>query len=302
MSWFLIAILAYFINAINVVFDKYLLSGRISHPLIYTFYIGLLSIFALIFAPFGLYWPGFFQFFLSLLVGAVFLGAIMTYFFIVKRGEASRVAPVIGGFTPIFVFFLSYLLLGERLGQRELFAFVLLIAGGILISLEKSRAGQIYEIKSHVWNFALPLLSAFLFALFYVGVKFIFTHQDFISGFIWTRMGSFLAALLLLVPAKNRKIIFPAIKVLEAKTGVVVILNKTSAGLAFLLQNYAIALGSVILVNAMRGTQYVFLLAIALILSKEAPWILEEKIDRLTVFQKSLAVLLICAGLVILAF
>lgn len=309
MSWLYFALSGYFINAITAVIDKFLLGeqlevntedqGRISDSLTYSFYVGLLSIFAIVLAPFGLHWPGLSQFFISLIIGAIFLAALMVYFVAIKRSEASRVVPIIGAFTPIFIFILSYFFLEEGLNRWELVSFIFLVLGAALISIRKDISTW---LQCSIIDFGILLLAALLFALFYTGVKFIFTQQDFISGFIWTRIGSFLLALFLLIPVRNRKIIFRGVKRLKIKTGGIVVLNKALGGLAFLLNNYAIALGNVILVNALQGVQYVFLFLFTLFLSYQAPWILEEKVTALSISQKAIAILLISFGLFLLSF
>lgn len=77
--------------------------------------------------------------------------------------------------------------------------------------------------------------------------------------------------------------------------------NKTLSGIAFALLNYAIAIGSVTLVNAMQGLQYVFLLIMVAILSYKYPNILTEAVSRKSLTQKIIAVTLIGLGLAMIA-
>lgn len=301
MSWLIIAISAYFLNALNSVIDKFLLGRSIPQPIVYSFYVGILSITALVFAPFGLVWPGLYQVLASFLVGIIFLFALIAFFTALKEGEASRVVPIIGGLTPIFVFSLTYLFLEERLNWFQILAFFLLVLGGVLISIKKNETSEATGSGYSIKGLKIAILTALLFGFFYVSVKFIFLNQPFISGFIWTRMGSFLAALGLLIPSKNRELIFGTTKTLEIKMGGLFIFNKALAGLAFILLNYAISLASVTLVNALAGIQYVFLLILVILLSKNLPFILEEKITWPIMIQKISAIFLIGLGLLILA-
>ena len=71
-----------------------------------------------------------------------------------------------------------------------------------------------------------------------------------------------------------------------------------------MLQNWAIALvplASLAFLNAMEGVRYVFLLLFAVLISLMFPKILKERISPKILLQKIIAVLLIAAGLVILA-
>jgi drug/metabolite transporter (DMT)-like permease len=297
MTWILLAIIAYFTNAVNAVIDKFLLGKSIPSPVTYTFYVGLLSIFILMFAPFGLVWPGISQFLIALAVGFVFLFSLYAFYTALKKNDASHVVPIIGGVSPIVISILSYIFLGERLGQSQLIAFFFLVLGSILISIKLNDSGK-YSIK----GLEIAVLAAVLTGIFYVLAKFVFLHQPFLSGFIWTRMGSLLAALLLLIFPKNRKIIFAHSQNLKLKTGGLFVFNKALAGGAFILLNYAVFLGSATLVNAIQGTQFVFLLILAVILSKNYPRVLKEKLTRTILIQKISAIIIIGTGLLMLAF
>ena len=81
MAWLFFAIIAYFINAVNAVIDKALLVKPIPNATVYAFYIGFLSIFALIFAPFGLVLPAFPDLIIDLAAGGVFLLALFVFIF-----------------------------------------------------------------------------------------------------------------------------------------------------------------------------------------------------------------------------
>ena len=301
--WLFIAVLAYFLLAANSLIDRYILVKPVSNPIIYSFYVGVLSIFALVFVPFGFVWPGFSLAGFSLLVGVFFLFTLFIFFKTLRENEASRAIPIIGGFSPVFVFILSFLFLGERLGWLQIAAFLLLVAGGVLISVKKrDESAELKRFKKYsLKGLGIAVFSSLLFGIFYVSIKFIFIYQSFISGFIWTRMGSFFAVFLILVSSKNRKLIFGAARNLEKKTGALIIMNKALAGAAFMLINYAIFLGSVTLVSALQGIQYIFLLILAVFISIISPEILEERISKGVVAQKILAVFVIGAGLVVLS-
>ncbi|MBI4837454.1 MAG: EamA family transporter [Candidatus Portnoybacteria bacterium] len=328
MSWLFIAIGAYFINAFTAVIDKSLLVRPIPDPLVYTFYVGFLSIFALIlpylscfgslflpglFVCGGLSWPGFLNFSVDIGAGLIFLASLFLLYSALKRGETSRVVPVIGCLTPVFVLLLSYLFLGERLVFWQIMAFVFLVAGGAVISVEWNAGEGGTRKKRFFRSWKMSIGAALVLSIFYVCAKVIYTHQEFVVGFVWSRMGSFLGSLLLLVFIKNRKAIFGATKNLGAPAGQpaklrlallagsLLVFNKILAGAAFVILNYAISLGSATLVNAAQGVQYVFLLGLTVLLAKKRPHILEEEINWPVFGQKFLAVVLIGAGLLMLA-
>jgi drug/metabolite transporter (DMT)-like permease len=298
MIWLYIAITAYFIGAVNAVIDKFLLVGKIPNALAYSFSVGFLSIFILILAPFGLAWPGLSSFLFDLAVGVIFLLYLYVFFSALRTNEASRVVPIVGGLAPIFIFFLSYIFLGERLGLPEISAFILLVSGGALIAVKKSSGRRKYSIE----GIGLAVLAAALSAVYYFGAKSVFMNQSFISGFIWTRLGSFLAALFLLFSKSNRRLIFGIVKSAGVKAGWLLVFNKALAGGGFILLNYAVALGSVALVNSMQGIQYVFLLGLAYFIPRKLSLRLEEEYSFGVFAQKTISVILIASGLLMLGY
>lgn len=301
MSWLFIAIVSYFFNAITAITDKFLLRKSIPSVMAYSFYVGLLSILAVILVPLGVVWPGWQAVMLDMIPGIIFFWTVYFFIVAVKKYEVSRVVTMVGGFAPIFTLILSAIFLGERLGEMQILAFVFLVAGGVLISFKKNKEEKLKR-KLFV-GIGASILSALVFALYYVSAKFIFSDdQPFISAFFWSRIGSFLMAVFVLAIPVWRNSILGARKAAGAKGGSLFIANKVLAALAFILLNKAIELGDVSLVNAIQGVQYVFLLGMALLLSKRYPKVLEESLTRAVIIQKIVAIVLISLGLALLYF
>ena len=296
ISWISIAIAAYFLTALNSVVDKYLLGRSIPHPVVYAFYVGVFSIFTIILTPFGFEWPGWTQFGAALFVGIIFLLALISFFTALKTGETSRTVSVVGAMTPIFILILSAIISGDSLRGGEYYALALLVLGTVLISAHRHKKDcPCLRITG------LATFAAFFFALFFISARFVFDNQEFISGFIWTRIGSFLAAFLLLLMPSNRKLIFNMTKKVGVKMGGLFIANKTLAGFAFLMLNYAIAIGNITLVNALEGVKYIFLLLLVFIISKFRPTILQEETTFFVLLQKTIAIALIFLGILLLS-
>jgi len=304
ISWVYIAIAAYFLTALNSVVDKYLLGRSIPHPVVYAFYVGLFSIFTVILTPFGFEWPGWVQFGSALFVGVVFLLALISFFTALRADEASRIVSIVGGVTPIFILILSEIIFGGALGHyHEYYALAFLVSGTVIISARRNQKCSIFNLSKHqcAKSTEFALLSAFFFALFFVSAKFVFDNQEFISGFVWTRIGSFLAALALLLIPYVRRQIFSTTKTVGAKMGTLFVVNKALAGTAFLMLNYAIAIGNITLVNALEGVKYVVLLALVFIISRFMPRILREETTFFIFVQKTVAVTLIFIGISLLS-
>ena len=222
-----------------------------------------------------------------------------------RLGEASKIITLIGGSVPIFTIILSYLLLGERFTDSQYIAFFYLIFGTLIISYFPS--GHDLWTKVFIWfglenqkrikSILIALLSSLLFSLFFVGSKYLYNNQEFLSAFIWIRIGSFIAVLSFLISKDNRREIFRSIKKLKGNNRLLFFGNQSLAALGFFLQNYAISLGSVALVNSLQGVQYVFLLILASFFTIFYPKVIKEKISKFIILQKLIAIILITIGL-----
>ena len=112
MNYIVIATIAYFLVALEVILDKFLLSSkRVSHPAIYTFYSGLLTAFVFFMVPFSFHSMSIWFAWVSLITGMIFTYGILALFFAINKSEASRVMPVVGAIIPIMTFVLSVIFL-----------------------------------------------------------------------------------------------------------------------------------------------------------------------------------------------
>lgn len=306
MSWLFFAIVACFLLALSFVLDKFLLTERIPKPAVYTFYVALLSVASLILIPLGFYWQGFYWTALSLLLGVIFIYALLFYYMALKDNEVSRVAPLIGSIVPVATFLIALAFLGEDLNFQNLSGFIFLVGGGFLISFDlpiKSR--KIFK------GFRCSLISGILFAAAYSLFKYAYENSEFINGFIWTRIGLFAGGLSLFIFPVFRKNIISSFQNLfekhkkkqkrNAGTIALFILNKIFGGGSSVLLNYAIFLGSVSLTQAMSSIQFVFILILASIASIKYPKMFNEKLYFWDWTQKIGAIFIIATGIIFLA-
>lgn len=306
MNWIGIAIIAYFLLALEIVLDKFLLSSkRISHPAIYAFYSGTMGIFAVAFAPLGFHWISYEKISFSFIAGIIFIYGMLSLFSAVKRGEASRVLPIVGAVVPITSFFLAIVFLGENLGIKGSLGIGILILGGILISfnLAQNRTRIFFE------GFRASVLAGFLLALSTIFIKALYNEDNFLNVFIWTRMGAFLGALsFFLIPAWRKSILGSLLKFKkpessEKKSGASFVLAKALGGSGSFLKENAVSmsLASVTVVNALVSVEYVFIFVLSIIFSGWMPKIMREEKDLKSVIQKLTAIAIIAIGLVLVS-
>jgi len=298
MHWVLFLIIAYFFIALTALADKFLISKSLP-SVVYAFFISTLGLAAILLAPFGLYWPGWWQIGLTAVAGIAYTLAVFFLYEALHYSEASRVFAISGSLASIITLFLSWLFLSSELGLNEIIGFIFLLAASVLISFEFT---GVKVDKRGLW---LAALTAVAFGISYTATKEIYTDQGFISGFIWIRIFAFIGILFFLLTATNRRRLKIALSEQSPMASwfnrVILFAGQAAAGVGFLLLNYAISLTAPALVLAGQGLQYVFLFLAAGFLSHYFPKIFKESLSRQAMIQKSLAVVLIGIGLVVLA-
>ena len=300
MNWFNVALVSYFFGALAIILDKYILSSKqVGSPPVYSFYIGLMGAATLIFAPFGFSVPPVIQIIISLVSGMFFTFGILALYFAINRSEASRVAPVVGASTPIFLFAFAYLFLGETLQWIEIIGIGLLIIGGLLISFDLPLN---FKKQKFFGGFKFAILAGLLLAIAYSLFKVVYGDQLFLNGFIWTRLGSGLAIICFFLVPKWRRDIIASFKAFHQpkrqhyQAGSLLIVNKLIGGASSFLFNYALSLGSVTLVNALVSAQYVFVLVLAAGAAMFFPKIYSERLSFWDWAQKIAAIFIIAVG------
>lgn len=271
--WIVLAALAQLISAGIVFIDKYVLVSKVhvGKPIVYAFYISILSGFVLILVPLGLVSiPTSALITLSLLSSITFISSIVLLYTALKGGNASDIMPIVGGVGAISTALCASQWLHEDLPVSFIPAFGFLVLGMLLISHFRLTRRQKM----------LVVCSGICFGVTAFLTKLIFLETTFIDGFFWSRMTNVVGALLLLALPANRAAIFSGFSGSSSGTKGLVIANKTLGGIASVLTLLAISLGSVSIVQAFAGLQFVFLLLIAYLLSRRFPGILQGEMRR----------------------
>ncbi len=317
--WIIIAVASYLLNAQVYIADKFLLSRKIHSSVVYAFYVGIWSV-----GNFDPWLPTFDQLILDLLAGFLFLFTLIFWYKALHQSEATRVVPIVGALTPIFSFIFSYLFLDAVLDAQQLAAFIVLIAGGLLISIKRTKMyvvtqgiervrnvfGNIFgrfkvEIRPTRRLILNSVIAAACFAAYYVFIKYIYSHtgQPFIGAFVWSRLGSFIGVLAILLVTEWRRLIKASRSTVKQspKQLAFFLAVRLAAALAFIMLNWAVSLGdNVSLINALQGTQYAFLLVMVLVLAHKYPHFVDEELGRGVILQKTMGIVLVSLGLYLL--
>lgn len=297
MLWILVITLAYFCFALASLGDRIILSGH-SRPNSYTFFVGILSAAVILLIPFigisvpqGILW-------LWIILAALFnILGIYTMFSALNVFDVSKIIPTIGALQPIFVVIFSFLILGEdAMGSRQILAFVILLLGSVLISIEKN-----YRVTRR--SLKLSFFAALFFSLEMIFAKIVYLNLAFSDGFIWMKIFGLVFVMSFLFNKTFRRDIFKVDQKLDKKNSIIFFLGQGFGGLANILQGWAISLVPLAylgIMNAMKGLQYVFLFIFALIISAAFPKLLNEKTSKTIIIQRIIAIILIVIGLLVL--
>jgi hypothetical protein len=299
-SWLIVAILGYFAFAIASLGDKIVL-GQSPRPRAFTFFVGVFNILAIFMIPFvGFEIPSGFTIFWIILDAIIYIFGLYGMFSALEKFDVSRVIPAIGAIQPVIIFGLTCLFWGPQfLDVKGMIAFLLLLIGTILISLDKT--GDLFSKESLKISFA----TAVLFSLDFVFSKFVYLDMSFWQGFIWIRIFSFIFSLSLLLNKNFYQDIFGKRKITKTSTGILFVLFQGAGGLATIFQSWAIALAPIAflaIINALRGVQYIFLFIFTILCTIFIPKILKEDISKGTVIQKVLSIVIIVLGLALLFY
>lgn len=297
ISFLPIAILAYALNAGSTIVDKILLNKSLPSPYVYVFYINILGLLALFLLPFGvtINTPVLVKSFLS---GVLFVVGLVLLFKSLKHGEASVVTPVVGALNPLFTFLIGSLFLHQALQETQITALFVLIFGAMVLTSEL----WFTKLKANK-QLLIMIASGLAFALSYIFLKQVFDASNFITGLVLTRLFGGLVVLTFLVLPSIRKQIFHSNVTsnnFANKTTLFLIFGQIMGAISGLMLSFAISLTNPAIVNSLFGVQYIVILAVALILYKKSPTLLDERLTGLVILKKVLGIIILSFGLYLL--
>lgn len=297
MSWFVFSIIGYFLNAISITINKAILSKDIPSPSTMTFLTATLGMVSIVLIPFGVTFTSPLVLLFSLIAGIFFVAAIFAMFYALQKGQASNIPVFIGAFQPIFVFFLAFFFLAEILTKNYFTGFIFLTLGGLIIALR--------GLKDHRKVFGVAILSSVFFAVTFVVSKWIFGEIGFINGLFWTRLGAFIGGLILILNPYCRreikKVLTRRNKKKNTRATMEFLAAQTTGAVSLILIYYAFSLGSVTLVNALQGVQYIFIFVLVEPLGYFFPKLWSEDLTKKAIVIKLLAITSISIGLFFIA-
>jgi len=288
----LMAVIAHGLIGASLVWDKVLLKRRGTKNLFsYVFWLGAMSVFGVILVPFGYHSPNIGVMTLAFAAGVLNLVGSFFYYAALKRGEASETLAVMGGFSPVATALIGYALLSHHMNSMQFVGFALLTAGGFVM----------FFSEKHSWKRLLPpvLLASGSFGLVNVMEKMVYDRTNFVSGYVWFTIGTFVGAMAILIPRSWRRQILEESAHDEPRNRFWYFVNRFVSGVGSFLIFYAISLTHPAIVDAISGVRYVVIFVGAILLTKFKPDWLREGFHGGQLLTKSIATALVVAGLVL---
>ena len=297
MFWIVYALIGVTIWSATAVADRFLLVQHVQSKRFYVAVPAILQfLLVLILSPFfhlaQVSFPTICYALLSGISEAVFL----YYMFVaVSNEEVSRIFSLTS-VGPIITLIFGALFLGEVLTKNQFIAFGLFIAGGFLLAVKFGDGKESFSLSRGIKPllFGSALTSGFTLLL-----RFVFTKTDFWTGFFYSRLGFFLAGLVILFIW--RKEIVLEWQHHSRKVRWLIIGNQTVAFSGHLFYFLAISLASAALVQSVLGIQSAIVLAMALIVSYWNPNLIHESLERKDIIQKIGGVVLVILATYVLA-
>ena len=136
MLWIYLIVIAQLLNAVVTLIDKHFVTSTlIGKPVVYAFYIGILSGVVVLLLPFGVVLaPTMAVLWLSFVAGISYIFALLFLYKSLKLSDASDVAPALGAVSAVAAFGFSFMFFGGSLSGNFLYGFVLFVVGTFISS------------------------------------------------------------------------------------------------------------------------------------------------------------------------
>ena len=297
MNWANTAILSTAIHAIVNVINGHLLSTRLSGLRTFMLPVGIIQlIFSLILfflfpLPEGV---GVLPIIVAI-VGALIrtIGGLNMLHFL-QREDVSRVMPIVYTY-PVFVAIMAVPLLGETLSYLQWLAIIIVVAGAIVVSLEKSPSASAGSLGR---PFLLLFVTSLLSAVSDIFHKYALTYLSFWNVYslsFFSLSGVFLAVALR--PSTIKKL-----RDMKQRNSAMalIVFNETLALLAIVLAFWAMARGPISLVSTIGAARPLFVAIYSIILGFILPRFLIRRISGRVMALRLIAIAMIAGGVSII--
>lgn len=293
MSWFVLIFISVNLFAISNLFDKFLCSKKFKNTFSFAVanYIAFIPlILGLSFFTnfsFSIGWP----FYLALISGPVYFLMWLLLWKSLESGEVSRSAAIFN-IAPVFNALLACIFLGEVLNVSKWLAIFLIVVGTIICSWENEGGWRFNPV------YLLAGFAAIAGATGNVISKFALREITPLTVYVLSFYASLPLYLLLLTKKKVLKEVKASL--LQKKLLAVLFVRDSITFTAICLLYFSLSLGPVSLVASVNGICPLLVFVYSIIISLLWPKIIKEKVNRQVLLSKTIAIVLIVAGLLLI--
>lgn len=296
LSWFVFAIAATLLWSVSAIIVKFVRVNYIKSPIGYIMIVTPVVFLSLILLLFGKFQMPSVKmlFYISIISIMAFVG-YWIYLTAIHKEEISKVITLYG-LQPLLVLILATLFLKETLTAKDYLAFPLIIIGGMLISAKK--VNEKFKVSHGI---VLTLVSILFFSAQSLFFK-LAEEVDFVTMIILREFGFLVIMAVVFIFSKEvRKRTKEDLRQINKKRLFWIYAGESMGMTGVILCYIAIQKGPVSLVTLIEGTQGLFVIALAILLSVFIPKILKEELTRKTISLKIISALLMIAGLYLIA-
>lgn len=299
MHWFFIALVSPILTSFGNFIDKALTEKFISKEAsiwVLSLYSSLFSLLVIpllwIFNPqvFSIEWE---NALVLILAGMIEILSVFLYLNALRDEDTSTVVPVFQSI-PFFAFILGFLVLGETLTNAQMTAGLVIIFGGVLLTVEFSRE-RIFTIRLAPLLFMLA--ASFSFALYDTLFKFAAIQESFWTSVFWQHTGMGLLGLtIFFLNRKRRHGFIENMRANGKKVFSLNVLNEFLYSIGVGFYSFALLLAPIAIVATVNVYQPVIVFVIGLLFTLFLPHIISERISPGHVAQKLFAMAIILIG------
>ena len=302
-NWFLIAISSPLLSAISNHIDKYLVTkigAEVGIRGIITFsglFGSIIAVFILIFSH-GAFEVETFSRFVLVVTGIINTLAVFYYLKALTVGEATIVAPFFQ-LVPVFAYIFGLIFFHEVFSSTQIIAGLITIVGAGIISFDFEAVGDLKN-KFRKDVVLTMILSSLLFAVGVTTFKWSATEASFWASNFWQYIGIFLTGFIFLLIPKFRDDFLVIFKGNTFKIVGFISIIEALTILGNLATTFALVLAPIALVLLVGSFQPVFIFIIGILGTLFIKGFVQEKLSRVSIIQKVLAISLILVGAYIL--
>ncbi len=304
--WIILTLSAIFLWSLVNISDSYLVerNKHIGHP------IGSLVIFSALFgfiAALGifLFTKDSFQLSVSdiaILVIAGFCNLLWIVFYLnaLSHDDVSSVVPWFLT-APLFAYILGYFVLDEKLIPKQLIGGFIILIGGLILSIRKNKDSTEGGYKVRWKPILLMTIASLLIAVWGILFKFVGKESGFWVASFWEHIGLGISGIIVLVFAKSYREGFSLMFKQSGRSILTLnLFSETATIVGNLLANYALLLVPVTMVFLLEVSQPMVVFLLGIICTKFFPKILTEDISLKNILHKTISIIIMIVGALVL--